>query len=165
MSNLKRTSGDLCQLAENNVFDVIVQGCNCFNTFGSGLAKQVREQYPAAWEADKNTIKGHPGKLGTYTFAKNERADNTHFYIVNAYTQYTYDRNKDVFEYEKFQEILDKLSVDNRFGDNPRFGFPLIGCGLAGGNKDVIINMLEDFASKNNTTLVEYNVYMDCEII
>ena len=32
------------------------------------------------------------------------------------------------------------------FGPNTRYGFPLIGCGLARGDKGVIMNILENFS-------------------
>lgn len=31
---LKHTKGNLIDLAEAGEFDVVVQGCNCFNTMG-----------------------------------------------------------------------------------------------------------------------------------
>jgi hypothetical protein len=64
---------------------------------------------------------------------------------------------EDVFEYTAFQLILEKLL---RLGA-VRFGFPYIGMGLAGGDKDVIMAMIENFADQVSTqggsvTLVEF---------
>ena len=80
------------------------------------------------------------------------------FIVINAYTQLHYlPRGVDHFEYESFYLILKKLEVLG----GVRFGFPYIGMGLAGGDKDRIIAMLEDFAEKVSTkggsvTLVEF---------
>ncbi|MGA8944018.1 MAG: hypothetical protein WB502_15090 [Thermoactinomyces sp.] len=33
---------------------VIAHQCNCFATMGAGIAKQIKERYPEAYEADRN---------------------------------------------------------------------------------------------------------------
>ena len=135
--------GDLIDLARKGHFDTIVHGCNCFCTMGSGIAKQIRTLYPQAYEADCRTAVGDRNKLGTYTEAF---ADN--FNIINAYTQFGYNKvgsHEDVFEYSAFKEILDTLA--NQYLGHS-FGFPLIGCGLAGGDASKIIGMLLDFSQK-----------------
>jgi len=149
---LKNIDGDLLELAEQGHFDVIVHGCNCFNTMSAGIAKQIKDNHPAAYYADQNTIKGDFSKIGTYSEGE---AASGKYLIVNAYTQYDFSHGDDVFEYDAFQKILNKLEDD--FTDDTRFGFPLIGCGLAGGNKSYIIKMLEEFAEKRDTTLVIFS--------
>ena len=39
---LKHTKGNLLDLAEAGEFDIVVQGCNCFNTMGGGIAREIR---------------------------------------------------------------------------------------------------------------------------
>jgi O-acetyl-ADP-ribose deacetylase (regulator of RNase III) len=146
--------GNLIDLAEAGEFDVIVHGCNCFNTMGSGIAREIRERYPEAYEADAATEKGDKNKLGTYTSYNTGK-----FTIVNAYTQYTFWLPTDQFEYDAFQLLLNNLAID--FPDS-RFGFPLIGCGLAGGNKQKIIDMIDGFGivllfQGGEVTIVEFN--------
>ena len=51
----KLLNGDLLDLAERGEFDVIVQGCNCFNTFGAGLARQIKERFPDAVLVENRT--------------------------------------------------------------------------------------------------------------
>lgn len=153
---MKTIQGNLLQLAEAGEFDVIVQGCNCFCTMGSGLAKTIHDQYPQAYFADLETTRGDVKKLGTYT-----SADAESFIIVNAYTQFEYNSirdKKDVFKYEAFKSVLEKLAKDFA---GFRIGFPLIGCGLAGGDKDKVVAMLEEFSNTvavdgGSATLVEY---------
>jgi O-acetyl-ADP-ribose deacetylase (regulator of RNase III) len=146
--------GDLLALGKANEFDIIVQGCNCFNTMGAGVARQIRDQFPDAYLADQETVLGDAGKLGTYTIGMSGR-----LVIINAYTQFGVSRNgEDVFEYNAFQRVLDKLAY--RFGIW-RFGFPMIGMGLAGGDKERILTMLEDFSQNvairgGSVTLVEF---------
>ena len=152
---LKQTKGDLLAMGKANEFDIIVQGCNCFNVMGSGIAKQIREQFPDAWLADQETLAGDRNKLGCYTIGMAGR-----LVIINAYTQYNTASypGEDVFEYTSFQIILDKLA--KRFGKY-RIGLPMIGMGLAGGDPNRIIPMIEDFAAKmtaqgGSVTLVEF---------
>lgn len=146
--------GNLLDMAENGDFDIIVQGCNCFCKMGSGIAKEIRNRYPQAFEVDYETEMGDMFKLGSFT-----TADAGKFLIVNAYTQYgTAKHGEDVFEYGSFEVILKKLAY--AYGDR-RFGFPYIGMGLAGGNKEVIMGMLQDFADSvkdkgGTVTLVEF---------
>jgi O-acetyl-ADP-ribose deacetylase (regulator of RNase III) len=152
-SMLKHKKGNLLDLAEAGEFDIIVQGCNCFNTMGGGIAREIRERYPMAALVDYGTLKGDYNKLGNYTTAFTGK-----FLIVNAYTQYNMSRGDDVFEYTAFQLILEKLV--HEFGDK-RIGLPYIGMGLAGGDKDTIIEMIEYFAENvadkcGSVTLVEF---------
>ena len=83
----------------------------------------------------------------------------TRFLIVNAYTQIGFSpRNMDHFEYASFEVILKKMA--HEYGPF-NIGLPYIGMGLAGGNKDIIIPMIEDFAEKitpqgGTVTLVEF---------
>ena len=148
--------GDLLKMAENGKFDIIVQGCNCFNTMGGGLAKTIREKFPNVAEVDNLTEKGDYNKLGNYTLAWSNVY--TGFIIVNAYTQYNMSTGKDVFEYTAFSLILQKLAKQFR-GEN--YGFPLIGMGLAHGKPAIIIEMICEFAdeiraSGGSVTIVEF---------
>jgi O-acetyl-ADP-ribose deacetylase (regulator of RNase III) len=152
---LKHTKGNLLDLAEAGEFDVVVQGCNCFNTMGGGIAREIRERYPVAEMADNATKKGDYNKLGNYTVAYNMAP---HFEIINAYTQYNMSRGTDVFEYTAFALILEKLL--HQYGDK-RLGFPYIGMGLANGDEQTIIGLLEWFADEvekkgGTVTLVEF---------
>jgi len=152
---MKLVKGDLLALGKANEFDIIVQGCNCWNAMGSGIAKSIREQFPDAWLADQETLAGDRNKLGCYTIGMAGR-----LVVINAYTQYNTAKfqGEDVFEYKSFELILGKLS--KRFGKY-RIGLPMIGMGLAGGDPERIIPMIEDFASKmlaqgGSVTLVEF---------
>lgn len=161
---LKHTKGNLINLAEQGLFDVIVHGCNCLNTMGSGIALEIKNRYPAAYEADtalstqiESDSNSQVQKLGCYTthLVKGEH----NFLIVNAYTQVMFSpRDVDHFEYASFEVILKKML--HEYGAF-NIGFPYIGMGLAGGDKDRIIALLEDFAEKvtaqgGSVTLVEF---------
>lgn len=153
---LKRTKGDALKMALANEFDILVHGCNCHNTMGAGIARQIADTCPDVVLADQETVKGDKSKLGTYTIGMHGR-----LVVINAYTQYGFNSSgliEDQFEYEAFQSILDKLA--KRFG-KWRIGMPMIGMGLAGGDATRIIPMIERFAEQvaaqgGSVTLVEY---------
>jgi O-acetyl-ADP-ribose deacetylase (regulator of RNase III) len=154
---LKHTKGNLLDLAEAGLFDVVVQGCNCFNTMGGGIAREIRERYPMAAAVDMETTRGDYTKLGNWTVGLNDLTDRR-FLIINAYTQYNMSRGTDVFEYLAFQLILEKLAF---VYPGKRFGLPYIGCGLAGGEQETIIDMIEVFSGRialegGTVTLVEF---------
>lgn len=158
---IKKVTGDLLELAENGEFDVIIHGCNCFTTMGSGIAKQIRERYPDAYVADMLfDDSGSYQRLGNFSVVSVE-GKNGPFTIVNAYTQYGFNGNgkkDDLFEYTSFDLILQKLVY---YAGNKRIGMPYIGMGLAGGDETRIMKMIEKFANDVNenggsVTLVKY---------
>lgn len=167
---LKHTKGNLIDMAEQGLFDVIVHGCNCQNTMGSGIAKEIRERYPEAYEVDTkfSQMVSPEEKLGKIsatlgTFGTFNDDPPHQFAIVNAYTQLNFmPRGVDHFDYDAFKNILGELDWLFSTRSVPtRYGFPYIGMGLAGGDKDRIIAMLEDFAEKvtakgGSVTLVEF---------
>lgn len=84
---MKTIKGDLIKLAKEGVFDVIVHGCNCFNTMGHGIAAQVKRELHEAYVVDQHTQRGYKGKLGTFSVAKIILEGHV-LYVVNAYTQF-----------------------------------------------------------------------------
>lgn len=158
---LQLAKGNLIDMAEQGLFDIIIHGCNCQNTMGSGIAKEIRERYPQVFDADSTmsyTYQNPVLKLGNFSVATDNPID-PKFEIVNAYTQLKYlPRGVDHFDYESFELILRKLAV---ISPDARYGFPYIGMGLAGGDKDRIIAMIQDFAEQvsatgGSVTLVEF---------
>jgi O-acetyl-ADP-ribose deacetylase (regulator of RNase III) len=156
---LKHAKGNLLDLAEAGEFDIVVQGCNCFNTMGGGIAREIRERYPEVAAADAETIKGDYTKLGNWTEEAVLRQNGAGaFLVVNAYTQYNMSQGTDVFEYVAFELILQKLL---HFCGDKRIGLPYIGMGLAGGDPLWIMPMIESFAERvsakgGSVTLVEF---------
>lgn len=161
---MKTIKGDLIKLAEDGEFDVIVHCTNCFHTMGGGIARQLANKYPQVFEADKETKYGDREKLGTYTSAIVKTNDG-YFTVINVYGQYKWSYGSVVFEYDAFQKFLNN-QVEFVRCYNPsslrrkRFGFPMIGAGLAGGDWNRISKMIEKFAEDvkdyADVTVVEY---------
>ena len=144
MNEIIEIKGDLIKLAKEGKFNVIVHGANCFNTMGAGIAKQIKEHFPQAWEEDQKTLKADIRKLGNFS-AVSIGYDWGVLHVVNAYTQYHYSVKEKPFDYEAFTIVLRKI---NKIFKGMKIGIPQIGAGLAGGDwnkiKKIIKNELTD---------------------
>lgn len=151
---MKEIYGDLIKLAKEGYFDLIIQGCNCFLKMGSGLAKQVASEIPDAVKADNLTIKGDINKLGNYTIGIIYNKDNFPISkIYNCYSQYNYDASTKPLDYEALTLCLRKINHNN---PNLRIGVPLIGAGLAGGDWNIINQIIEKELKDMDVTIVHY---------
>lgn len=149
---MKLHYGNLLDMAKKGEFDVIVHGCNCLHAMGAGIAKYIKQDFPQAYAADKQTKYGDKNKLGTFSEAVINRDGHT-FVVINAYTQFEFNgRGKDLFEYDKFPQLLQAIKA--KYGDK-RIGLPLIGCGLAGGDEKRILGMIEKELQGVDYKLVE----------
>lgn len=150
--------GDLLEYAKFGFVDVIAHGCNCFNTWGAGLAKKIKEEFPYAYEADLKTIKGDRSKLGTVTGTGAMYYIGMQFFdfdIINCYTQYNYGRNPNIvyLDYSALESCLIKI---NSVYSGMRLGLPWIGCGLANGDKNKVKSIIEKTCVDLSVTIVEY---------
>lgn len=139
--------GDLLEMFKQDRFTAIVHGCNCFNAMGKGIALQIKEQFPQAYEADQRTNRGDRSKLGNMSLAVTEYG-----IIFNAYTQYTFWDEKDMLYYEAVESCFKRIEgyynevwphmvageIEYYGRSKPTLGIPLIGCGLAKGKWEYI---------------------------
>jgi O-acetyl-ADP-ribose deacetylase (regulator of RNase III) len=161
---MKYLHGNLLDMAEAGKFDIIVQGCNCFNNMGSGIAKQIKERYPKAYLADQLTQKADVTKLGKFTQAhishrmglNGDNFMNSNFTIINAYTQYSYGFEKVHLDYVALGNVFKQIKL--LYDMNPqapaRIGIPMIGAGLAGGDWELIEIMIDGMGFSNLTCVV-----------
>lgn len=148
---MKTIKGNLITLANEGKFDLIVHGCNCFNTMGAGIAKSIKQAYPEAWEVDRNTIKGGQYKLGGVTTATTKSG----LIVVNAYTQYRYNRTNGVAPVN-YDAIRDCFGIIADEYSDKRIGYPAIGAGLAGGDWNIISKIINEELEGLDHTFVEY---------
>ncbi len=152
--NIQIIEGDLLNFPRD--INVIAHSCNNRNIMGAGIAKQIKDRYPKAYEADWKAFNSNSGvSLGK--FSKAEITDWK--YIYNMYTQSTIGTGREV-NYEKFWQALKEVEQDlcrtdrlrkdaNKFTKRnyplPVLGLPHgISCGLAGGNWGIIKAMIDD---------------------
>jgi O-acetyl-ADP-ribose deacetylase (regulator of RNase III) len=152
---------EMLEYKRGNIFktteQVIVHGCNCFNSFGAGIALEVYNTYPDTWMVDQLTKIGSRDKLGTITYnkEKNKYYPDHDVIIVNAYTQYKYTSYEVDVEYDKLMECM--VKVCETF-DNNIIAMPKIGCGLAGGDWNIVSEILETVSNEYNRVFRVYTL-------
>lgn len=149
------TKGNVVHMAEEGQFDVLVHGCNCVNTMGAGVARQVKAVWPEAFDADTKYCTRSREMLGTYSAAVVRDAGRGYcaLTVINAYTQFAPGNGEDVFDYGAFSDVLERLHRD--FPDKI-IGMPAIGCGLAGGDKERILNIIRNSSVCDKVMFVEF---------
>lgn len=149
---MKIIYGDLIKLGKDGTFDVIIHGCNIFNTQGKGIALSMKRTFPTAYAADLATIKGDRTKLGNYTSADIQIG--THILtVVNAYTQAEYWGSGVKLDYDALTDVFNKIKKDF---SGKRIAFPMIGAGLAKGNWDRISTIIDTALMNEDYTLIKY---------
>lgn len=134
--------GDL--LAHKDKFDYIAHGCNCFHLMGAGIAGQVSSQFPNTYLADiQNSIKGDTNKLGDFTYDKEDK-------ILNLYTQYQPGPNVD---YDAIRKVFRKL---NKEFPGKHIAIPRIGCGIAGGDWNLVTKIISEECTNIDITVFLY---------
>lgn len=144
---MKYIYGNLITLAKEGEFDVVGHGCNCFHSFGAGIAKAFKEAFPESHLADQCSRYGDRDKLGTFT-----HVDYGDLVILNLYTQFKYTQAEVDVEYPAVRECM--RGVKKRYSGK-RIGFPLIGAGLAGGDWSIISQIIEDELGDEDITIVK----------
>lgn len=146
-------------MAEEGLFDFIVQGCNCYNAMGSGVARTVKDFYKPAYNADLATKEGDLSKLGKFTVAEVVNfSDNSYaFKIINAYTQAGFwDTGKPNVDYEAVYDCFKsiKLVYDNYPSGLFKFAIPKIGAARGGGDWDTIEKIIDSVGIVDLTCVV-----------
>jgi O-acetyl-ADP-ribose deacetylase (regulator of RNase III) len=169
---MKYLDGNLLDLAEQGKYDLIVHGANCHNTFGAGIAFQIKNRYPKAYLADQMTQAGDKDKLGKFTqahvsgFKSKPNPDKTikglhnkayNFTVINAYTQYGFlPRNVVNVDYDAIENVFKQIKL--LYDMNPqapcRIGIPMIGAGLAGGEWDLIEEIIDNIGFSDLTCVL-----------
>ena len=144
--------------------NAIAHSCNTRNIMGGGIAKQIKNRYPQAYEADTKAYNTEYDQDGQYVhwLSKFSKAEiNSKFlpdgkgYIYNMYTQASLGGDRRQVLYEDFWQALKRVEQDlyqinankNEYDGSPApvLGLPYgISCGLAGGNWGIIKAMIED---------------------
>jgi len=149
---MKEITGNLVTMLKNAEFDIGIHGCNCFHKMKSGIAKEMVAAFPAAEKADRYTsIYANEEKLGNFTCIKVYNGVT----IINAYTQFTYSRDKRVADYTAIRKVFTRIK--HIFGNKSlSFGIPKIGAGLAGGDWAIISKIIDEEMEGEDITLVNY---------
>jgi len=135
---------------QGNILDVtsgiIVHGCNMQGKMGGGVALQIKQKWPECYTVYKQQLLLK--KLGeTIWYPVNEK-----LWVVNALTQEFYGRDpyKCYLSYLALKDCLDYV-INYAVRTDQNIHLPdMIGCGLAGGDRDLVIRILHVLTKKNN---------------
>ena len=164
---MKIIKGDLIEMALNGKFNVIAHGCNCYCTQKAGIAKSMDIHFNTSkYKLESLQYKGDYNKLGQIeSLSRNNELWSTDgklmsyhsLDIINAYTQYRYGKNKDgssPIDYDALRMCMKKI---NHIYRGKTVGVPWIGCGLAGGNEEIVKLIFEETCKDINLIVVEYD--------
>jgi O-acetyl-ADP-ribose deacetylase (regulator of RNase III) len=148
-TTFQEIEGDIIQFAKDGNCDVVVHGCNCFCTMGAGLAPQMAN----AFGCDKFELEGidHSGdetKLGKIDW---QVVNENGLIAVNAYTQYRIG-----YKAVSYQGIEMCMRAINKEFKGKKVALPLIGCGLAGGDWNIVKRIIETELTEVSTVIVHY---------
>lgn len=142
----------MINVLEGNVLDIpfgiVVHGCNSHGVMGSGIAKEVKARFPGAFKVYSEEYacrvnKGCSGlELGSITVYD---PPGTALIIVNAVTQQDYGREPGhvYVDYDAMYTCFTKIKTI-AIEKNMPVNFPLIGCGLANGDWNIVSAIIED---------------------
>lgn len=155
MPILRYTQGDLVKNFKAKKYDAMAHGCNCFNTMGAGIARDVFDDLNGMYRQDLKTKEGDREKLGTFSKQHYQVSVNPKRIVIgyNAYTQFTHWDPKDMLSYEAVLKCFEAINkdlvdffkhrgVEGQFKVRPSLGIPLIGCGLARGDWSIVENLI-----------------------
>ena len=148
---MKIISGNLLDFP--NGINIICHQANIRNTFGAGIAKQIKIRYPSAYIADVNASNNNQAILGGYSYCK----ISTNKYIFNLYGQdlHTESIAGSATSYDAIYSALNnmkkkvfELYSNSIYGETegfiPHIGFPYyMGCNLGGGNWELYKKIIE----------------------
>ncbi len=123
-------------------YGILIQGCNCFNTMGKGIALEIKKRFPEAYEADCATKYGDYDKLGTFSKASFTR-DGKQLTIYNLYSQFKYGNKEVMINYAAIEKGLYAIADDIRASglDDQGIIMPFIG-GNNGGGDPIFIKQI-----------------------
>lgn len=143
---IKYKNGDLLKSDCN----VICHQVNCQGVMGSGIAKTIRAKYPIVYLSYLQKHKNQGSKLGSIDVVKVDGNIGEKRWVVNLYAQeYYLPRGINHTNYDMFRKCIKALKQElseyvKITKAQFKIGFPYgIGCGLAGGNWEIVKKILE----------------------
>lgn len=120
---------------------IIVHGCNCQGVMCSGVAKQVKEKYPEAYNVYKETETDIGLELGdAHLIETNGKI------FINLLTQEFYGRDENTV-YVDYDAVWSALKLIPTLLEEYGFktiAMPKIGCGLGNGDWNIVSKIIEE---------------------
>ena len=160
---MKYINDNLLDAFDRGDVKYIAHQCNCFASLykgkAKGIANSIMKRYPEAADVDGYLLEGYArlGKVMDWWHPDGAKRG------FNLYAQYRYGnatKTKELYtDYEALHQCL--IILTDMLGDecdsHPRIvGIPRIGCGLAGGDWDIVSSILKSVEEQHD---VEFWVY------
>lgn len=166
----KEVEGDLIKMFKGGEFDAIAHGCNCYATMGAGIALTIGREFPEAKMADEFTdMKSGSARLGklTWTIADTQIKDRDCPLIFNLYSQLKPGRDFRLDALKKslvgmkriMKQEFQYYNTQGKLVWEPgevKVGLPLIGCGIAGGDWNIVREEIKEILSEYDVTIVHF---------
>jgi O-acetyl-ADP-ribose deacetylase (regulator of RNase III) len=130
--------------------EAIGHQANCQNTFGSGIARTIREMYPDAYTADCDAAKANTNILGNFSVGYIPADHNISSIrrIYNLYGQNLFGKGTRQTNYDALYSALEGMANDLIENDMdlplPSVGFPYqMGSFRGGGSWDIVSRLIE----------------------
>ena len=126
---------------------IIAHGVNCQGAMGSGVAKAIRERWPAVYDAYKCITPKPIEALGNVQMVN--VSETASLFVANCFTQFNYGR--DGKKYANADAIKEALNRVYSWADEFRLDvhIPKIGCGLGGLSwEDDVYPIIEELDNK-----------------
>ena len=129
---------------------VCAHQANCQNTFGSGIARTIREMYPAAYKADCVAAEEKTNTLGNFSvgYIPADNNPSSISRIYNLYGQNLFGKGTRQTNYDALYSALEGMAHDLVENDMdlpvPSVGFPFqMGSFRGGGSWDIVSRLIE----------------------
>lgn len=130
----------------------LVNPINCVGVMGSGLALDFKTLHPNMFNTYKDLCSKNLISIGKLWLYKYMIDEDTERCILNFPTKYHY---KDSSRYEYIEDGLKKFASTYKDKNIKSIAFPMLGCGLGGLDKDIILDMMLRYFSKCDDLIIE----------
>lgn len=145
--SIKLIQGNIIDALANDDIDIFAHGVNCKGGFGSGLAKEIARRLPKV--RNEYLYKHHSegwglGQTQLVNIYTEDEDYQHHHRVMNCATQKEYGREKKMYcSYEAIEQCMHEYHGYCK-ENNLIPGLPYIGCGLAGGDWNIVKKIIED---------------------
>lgn len=150
--------GDILQVFDKADEAFLLHGVSCQPVLHAGLAKQIIAEYPSLLTYHRLTIRNCSSLdslLGRCTFYQTLLTTDKTKSIVNLYQQIDVGRSIRQIDYDAFRSCLEYFKKGRLRDDIPVYIPKNIGCGLAGGQWSIVLEIIEKVIPE--AILVEYS--------
>ena len=137
--------GCIIRAARSGEINVILHCANCFHTMGAGVARAIKDEWPGASSlAGLKWPRGDRLRWGHSPFTKRGSWWSLIFMARSSVLQAAEAVSGVPALRRVLRSAAERLNAWKERRSDVRIGYPLLGCGLAGGNWDTVKRIIDD---------------------